>query len=221
MRKDTLLIVLGFAVVAAATYFILDATLVHPNPQLAPVVSEQPPVVSEKQAAHSEKAEELADAGMTPAQQVVADKHAKPSASDQDADDVAPEDGDDEATDGLMPSTDPDAQAAPENSEDDVSAPAVDATDSTENPTANSDDAVTAATDDSKVGDGVANEPQELVAKTTINLREQGDKQAAVIGKLAPGEHVSVVAAPTGDWVKVKNGDKQGWVFRSLLKAAQ
>ena len=48
MRKDTLLIVLGFAVVAAATYFVLDTTMDRPQPELADVVPDQAPVVKEQ-----------------------------------------------------------------------------------------------------------------------------------------------------------------------------
>lgn len=50
MRKDTILIVLGVAVVAAATFFILETTIEQPEPSLASVVPEEPPVVDEKEA---------------------------------------------------------------------------------------------------------------------------------------------------------------------------
>lgn len=48
MRKHTILMVLGVAAVAAATYFVLETTVPQPEPSLAPVVPEEPPVVEEK-----------------------------------------------------------------------------------------------------------------------------------------------------------------------------
>lgn len=255
MRKDTLLIVLGFAVVAAATYFILDATLTHPHPQLAPVVSDKPQVVDEKVAANSEKAEEVADAGLTPAQQVEADKKKKtadaqsPEAADSPSNDSADEDsndltgkesgnadsGDAEADEQTTDSG-VSAQAAPA-AQDNASEPASDDTDATESSADTPSDAATteesadAATDDSTApaedneapsdsdnDQASASKPEELIARTTVNVRKQGNKQAAVVGKLTPGEHVSVVSSADGDWVEIKNKDTQGWVFHTLVK---
>lgn len=48
MRKHTILMVLGVAAVAAATYFILESTVPQPESSLAPVVPKEPPVVEEK-----------------------------------------------------------------------------------------------------------------------------------------------------------------------------
>lgn len=50
MRKDTILVVLAVAAVAAGTYFILETTVPQSEPQLASVVPENPPVVEEQKA---------------------------------------------------------------------------------------------------------------------------------------------------------------------------
>lgn len=50
MRKDTILVVLGVAAVAAATYFALENSVPQPEPSLAPVMPEEPPVVEEEAA---------------------------------------------------------------------------------------------------------------------------------------------------------------------------
>lgn len=53
MRKDTILMVLGVAVVAAGTYYILDFSIERKEPSLAPVTPSNPPVVDEKKAAQA------------------------------------------------------------------------------------------------------------------------------------------------------------------------
>lgn len=59
MRKDTILVVLGVAVVAAATYFILETTVPQPEPSLASVVPDEPPVVEEKAAEQAPESERV------------------------------------------------------------------------------------------------------------------------------------------------------------------
>lgn len=59
MRKDTILVVLGVAAVAAATYFALEYTVSQPEPSLAPVVPEEPPVVEEKAAQQAPETERV------------------------------------------------------------------------------------------------------------------------------------------------------------------
>lgn len=50
MRKDTILMILGVAIVAVATFFILETTVPQSEPELAAVVPEEPPVIDEEQA---------------------------------------------------------------------------------------------------------------------------------------------------------------------------
>lgn len=60
MRVDSILMVLGVAAVAAATYFILEITVPQKEPQLASVKPEEPPVVVQEEAAESvDKSEKL------------------------------------------------------------------------------------------------------------------------------------------------------------------
>lgn len=49
MRLDTLAMVAAVVAVAAGTYFLLETTIPEPEPQLAPVVPAQPPVVHQDQ----------------------------------------------------------------------------------------------------------------------------------------------------------------------------
>lgn len=100
MRKDILLIILGFAVVAAATYFILDATLERPQPELTNVVPDEPPVVQEKKAATSDKAKEVAQAGLPPEEKASAGEDSMENESESDDADSADADAanDDSAT---------------------------------------------------------------------------------------------------------------------------
>lgn len=51
MRMDTILMTLGVAVVAAATYFVLETTLPPVKTELASVVPEEPQVVEQSRAA--------------------------------------------------------------------------------------------------------------------------------------------------------------------------
>lgn len=59
MRKDTILVVLGVAAVAAATYFTLANTVPQPEPSLAPVVPRTPPVIEEKAAEKAPETERV------------------------------------------------------------------------------------------------------------------------------------------------------------------
>lgn len=45
MRMDTLLMVLGIAVVAAGTYYVLDTSITRSEPELAHVAPDQAPTV--------------------------------------------------------------------------------------------------------------------------------------------------------------------------------
>lgn len=47
MRIDTILMVLGVAVMAVGTFFVLETTVETPAPQLSPVTPQEPPVVEE------------------------------------------------------------------------------------------------------------------------------------------------------------------------------
>lgn len=59
MRKDTILVVLGVAAAATATYFVLETSVPQPEPSLAPVVPEEPPVVVEKEAEQAPETERV------------------------------------------------------------------------------------------------------------------------------------------------------------------
>ncbi|MDT0635515.1 hypothetical protein [Spectribacter hydrogenoxidans] len=50
MRIDAILMVLGVAVMAAGTFFVLETTVETPGPQLSPVTPQEPPVVEESEA---------------------------------------------------------------------------------------------------------------------------------------------------------------------------
>lgn len=50
MRIDAILMVLGVAVMAAGTFFVLETTVETQGPQLKSVTPEAPPVVEESQA---------------------------------------------------------------------------------------------------------------------------------------------------------------------------
>ena len=54
--------VIAFAVVAAATYFLLLFSVERQEPEIAAVVPGEPPVVEQKQARKSDKAKEIAEA---------------------------------------------------------------------------------------------------------------------------------------------------------------
>jgi hypothetical protein len=59
MRKDTILVVLGVAAVAAITYFVLETTVPQSEPSLAPVVPRDPPVVEEQAAEKAPESERV------------------------------------------------------------------------------------------------------------------------------------------------------------------
>lgn len=59
IRKDTILIVLGVAVVAAATYFVLETIVPQPQSSLAPVVPDTPPVIEEEAAEKAPESERV------------------------------------------------------------------------------------------------------------------------------------------------------------------
>lgn len=59
MRKDTILVVIGVATLAAATYVTLEATVPQPEPSLAPVVPAEPPVIREKAAERAPESERV------------------------------------------------------------------------------------------------------------------------------------------------------------------
>lgn len=59
IRKDTILVMLGVAAVAAAAYFVLETTVPQFEPSLAPIVPKEPSVVEEKAAERAPESERV------------------------------------------------------------------------------------------------------------------------------------------------------------------
>jgi len=59
MRTDTILMVLGVAVVAAVTFFVLETFVPQPEPEVASVTPDEPPVVVESRAAEQVELEDI------------------------------------------------------------------------------------------------------------------------------------------------------------------
>lgn len=128
MRKDTILIVLGFAVVAAATYFILEVTLERAEPQLASVTPDEPPVVEQEKAAKSDKAKELATAGLSPEEKArMEQKLAEETSADQGGDATDSDTTDADSNDAASPADEDSGDANADETSSDSGAASGDA----------------------------------------------------------------------------------------------
>lgn len=57
-----------------------------------------------------------------------------------------------------------------------------------------------------------------MVATATVNVRAGKGTDTDVVGKIDPGEEVTVLENPAGDWLKVESKTTSGWVYRPLLE---
>lgn len=60
--------------------------------------------------------------------------------------------------------------------------------------------------------------PRQFVSTSTVNVRAGQGTDNATVGQLKPRTVVTVVAEPSGDWMKVKAGEVTGWVYRPLFE---
>lgn len=78
--------------------------------------------------------------------------------------------------------------------------------------------AANSTTDDTATTDATA--PVKLVATATINVRAGQGTNHRVVGRVAPGDVVTVLKDPGGDWVRIQHGQLRGWAYRPLFETA-
>lgn len=77
------------------------------------------------------------------------------------------------------------------------------------------------STDEPKTQDApTQDEPTQpkMVATATVNVRAGQGTDTDVVGQIDPGQEVTVLEDPSGDWLKVEGKTTRGWVYRPLLE---
>lgn len=57
-----------------------------------------------------------------------------------------------------------------------------------------------------------------LAATDTVNVRAGQGTNHAVVGQVSPGDVVTVLKDPGGDWVLIQHGELRGWTYRPLFE---
>lgn len=60
-----------------------------------------------------------------------------------------------------------------------------------------------------------------LVSTATVNVRTGPDTKYDAVGQVSPGDVVTVLKDPGGDWIRVQHGTLRGWTYKPLFKPVE